>query len=188
MTALKNSGKGAGMKRQIPVCFAPFLLAGLAACADDSTPPPMFCPQVAVLQQAAKVTIFLPGRTDVAAQVTTAQITGIAGACATAQNNQLLRVTFRAGFVASDGPADRGATVQLPYFVALSRGNQIISEQDYTVALHFNGNASNAEATSKPVKVELSNVHDSQNVQILVGFKMSPAQLAYAAGHPMAAP
>ena len=38
----------------------------------------------------------------------------------------LLRVTFRAGFVASNGPANHGADVQLPYFVALSRGNQIL--------------------------------------------------------------
>jgi hypothetical protein len=187
MTALKNSGKGAGMKRQIPACIAPFLLVGLAACADD-TPPPMFCPQVAVLQQAAKVTIFLPGRTDVAAQVTTAQITGVAGACATAQKDHILRVTFRAGFVASDGPADHGAPLQLPYFVALSRGDQILSKQDYTIALHFNGNASTAEATSKPVTVELGNVRNSQGVQVLVGFEMTPAQLSYAAAHPMAAP
>jgi hypothetical protein len=176
------------MKRQIPVCLAPFLLAGLAACADDSTPPPMYCPQVAVLQQAGKVTTFLPGRTDVGAQITTARITGVAGDCATAQKDHLLRVTFRAGFVASDGPADHGATVQLPYFVALSRGNQIISVQDYTIALHFNGNASTAMATSKPVKVELANVRESQNVQILVGFKMTPAELSYAAAHPMAGP
>ena len=176
------------MKRQIVACIAPFLLAGLAACADNSTPPPMFCPQVAVLQQAAKMTIFLPGRTDVAARVTTAQITGVAGTCVTRHKDHTLRVTFRAGFAASNGPADHGAPLQLPYFVALSRGDQIISKQDDTIALKFNGNATTAEATSKPVTVELGNVRNSQNVQVLVGFEMTPAQLSYAAAHPMAAP
>ena len=175
------------MKRQIPACFVPFLLAGLASCA-DTTPPPMFCPQVAVLQQADRVTEFLPGRSDVAAQITTAQITGVAGACVTAHDDRALRVSFRAGFVASNGPANHGATVQLPYFVALSRGDQIIQKQDYTIALHFNGNASTTVATSKPVAVELGNVGGSQDVQVLIGFEMTPAQLSYAAAHPLAAP
>jgi hypothetical protein len=187
MTALENSGKGAGMKRLIPACCAPFLLAGLASCADDP-PPPMFCPQVAVLQQAGIMTEFLPGRTDVAAQITTAQITGVAGACATAHEDHALRVTFRAGFVASNGPANQGDTLHLPYFVALSRGNQIIQKQDYTIALHFNGNATTTAATSKPVTVELGNVDASQDVQVLIGFEMTPEQLSYAAAHPLAVP
>jgi hypothetical protein len=175
------------MKRQIPACLVPFLLAGLASCS-DAPPPPIFCPQVAVLQQAQKVTEFLPGRTDVAAQITTAQITGVAGACVSAHKNTLLRVTFRAGFVASNGPANRSATLQLPYFVALTRGDHIIQKQDYTIALHFNGNASTADATSKPVKLELANVDDSQDVQVLVGFELTPEQRSYAAAHPLAAP
>src|ERR1700735_1497454 len=118
MTALENAGKGAGITRWIPACFAPFLLAGLASCS-DAPPPTMFCPQVAVLQQAQVVTQFLPGRTDVAAQITTAQITGVAVACVTEHHDHTLRVTFRAVFVASNGPANQGGTLQLPYFVAL---------------------------------------------------------------------
>jgi hypothetical protein len=187
MTALRNSGKGAGMKRQIPACVAPFLLAGLASCA-DTPPPPMFCPQVAVLQQAETVTQFLPGRTDVAAQIATAQITGVAGACVTSHHDGVLRVTFRAGFVASNGPANHEATLHLPYFVALSRGDHIIQKQDYTIAVHFNGNASTAVATSKPVTIEVGNVGGSQDVQILIGFEMTPEELSYAAAHPLAQP
>jgi hypothetical protein len=187
MTALQNSGKGASMKRPIPLCFVPFLLAGLASCS-DAPPPPMFCPQVAVLQQAKTVTEFLPGLNDVAGQITTAQITGVAGACVTAHKNRTLRVTFRAGFVASNGPANQGAALQLPYFVALSRGDQIIQKQNYTIALHFNGNASTTVATSKPVTVEFGNVADTKDVEVLIGFQMTPEQLSYAATHPLAAP
>jgi hypothetical protein len=175
------------MKRQITACTAPFLLAGLASCA-DTPPPTMFCPQVAVLQQAQTVTQFLPGRTDVAAQITTAQITGVAGACVTAHHDNVLRVTFRAGFVASNGPANHDGTVELPYFVALTRGDHILQKQDYTIAMHFNGNASTATATSKPVTLELGNVGGSEDVQVLTGFEMTPEELNYAAEHPLAQP
>src|ERR1700744_2934845 len=187
MTAPQNSGKGASMKLPNPACFVPFLLVGLASCA-DTTPPTMFCPHVAVLQQADTVTEFLPGRTDVAAQITTAQITRVAGACVTAHDASVLRVTFRAGFGASNGPANHGATLQLPYFVALSRGDHIIQKHEYTITLHFNGNASTAEATSKPVTLEVGNVGGSQDVQVLVGFEMTPEELDYAAAHPLAQP
>jgi hypothetical protein len=148
----------------------------------------MYCPQVAVLQQAETVTQFLPGRTDVAAQITTAQITGVAGACVTSHDDDVLRVTFRAGFVASNGPANHEATLHLPYFVALTRGDHIIQKQDYTIVVHFNGNASTAVATSKPATIEVGNVGSSQDVQVLIGFEMTPEQLSYAAAHPLAQP
>ncbi len=175
------------MKRQICSWTAPLFFVALAGCADDAAPP-MFCPQVAVLSQASTLTTFLPGRSDVAAQITTAQITGVAGACQPMKQDHVLRVTFRAGFAASNGPANEGKTLVLPYFVALARGDHIISKADYTIKLDFNGNASTAQATSKPVTVELGNVGSSQNVQVLVGFEMTPAELSYAAANPLAAP
>ena len=122
------------------------------------------CPQVDVLQQAQTLTAFLPGRTDVAAQITTAR------------------------FEAGNGPADNGATLALPWFVAITRGDRIISKSEYTAVLKFNGNMSTAEVISKPLKVELPYNRMVGEIQILVGFEMTPVQLAYAAAHPDAAP
>jgi hypothetical protein len=185
MTFAKNSGKGAGMKRFCsPPLFAVISLSALAGCADTTQAPPMFCPQVAVLQQAQTLTAFLPGRSDVASQVTTAQITGVAGSCKLEEDKNQLLVNFQAGFTASNGPANNGNTLTLPFFVALANGDNIVSKTDYTIALPFNGNASMTQVTSKPVKVELSNDHASKNIQILVGFELTPDQLSYAEAHP----
>jgi hypothetical protein len=140
----------------------------------DTDGPAMACPQEAVLQQAQSLTTFLPGRSDVAAQVTTAQITGIAGDCQLTHNNKVLLVKLQAGFSATNGPANNGAPVVLPWFVALTQGDQIIQEQDYTVKLNFDGNASMAQAVSPTVKMELPNIPASSQVQILVGFKSVP--------------
>lgn len=171
------------MKRFCPApLFAVISLSALAGCA-SATPPHMFCPQVAVLQQAQTLTAFLPGRSDVASQLTTAQITGVAGSCDVNKKNQLL-VNFQAGFTASNGPANNGKTLTLPFFVAIANGDDIISKTDYTIALPFNGNSSMAQATSKPVKVALANDHASKSIQILVGFELTQDQLNYAATHP----
>ncbi|GLR68342.1 hypothetical protein GCM10010909_30230 [Acidocella aquatica] len=176
------------------------MLAALAGCAStpaSSTPaaPPapkpvaqQYCPQVAVLAQTQNLTTFLPGRSDVGAQVTTARITGVAGSCLLKVKKNLLEVKFQAGFSASNGPANQGAPITLPYFVAITQGDTIVQENYYSIVLKFNGNASIAQATSKPLAVELPNTPDSAQTQILVGFEMTPEQLSYAAAHPATAP
>ncbi len=176
------------MKRFLSPLPAVLVFGSLAGCASGSSHPPAFCPQVAVLAQAQTLTTFLPGRSDVAAQITTARITGVAGSCTLEKNENLLEVTFQAGFSASNGPANNSAPLTLPYFIAITHGENIISKTDYTIGLNFDGNATTAQATTKPVTVELSNVPDSANTEILVGFAMTPDQLSYAAAHPAAGP
>ncbi len=180
-----------------------FSLAALSGCgghpkpeagASPAAPPAapagskLYCPQVAVLQQAQTLSTFLPGRSDVAAALTTATITGISGACVAEKHGQALLITVKAGFEADNGPANHGAPLSLPWFAAITRDDSILSKSTYQIPLKFDGNASLAYATSQPVKIEVPNVPDSANLQILVGFTMTPDQLAYAAAHPTAAP
>ena len=197
MTFSKKSGKGGAMKQFTAPLLSLISLAAIAGCASTpasstpATPPPPtaaaqeYCPRVAVQQQTQVRTTFLPGRSDVAAQITTARITGVAGACDLKKKKNLLEVKFQAGFAASNGPANQGAAITLPYFVAITQGDSVISKTDYSIALTFNGNASTAQATSKPVTVELPNTPDSATIQILVGFEMTQDELNYAATHPV---
>ena len=172
--------------RTLPALLGLPLLAACASNTDNGPAPVLLCPQVDMLQQARTVTVFLPGRSDMAGLVTTAQITGIAGACAAEKHNTALLVTVKAGFEADNGPANNGAPVTLPWFVAITQGDNIVQETDYTTTLGFENGAPQAVATSKTVKVELPNDGSSAQTQILVGFKMSQDQQAYAAAHPSA--
>jgi hypothetical protein len=182
MTGGKNSGKGRAMKH-LPCLLALLSLSGLAACATDH-PPPMYCPPVRVLEAGQVLDAFLPGRSDVAAQITEARITGVAGSCTLEKKKGLLVVKFQAGFTASDGPADHGAPLTLPYFVSISQGEDIVSKNAYSITLTFDGNESEASAVSKPITVELPNQRLSTRTDILVSFQLTPAELAYAAAHP----
>ncbi len=152
--------------------------------------PTTYCPQVAVLQQAQTVTLFLPGRSDVASQISTAQLSNVSGDCVYQKKHHegLLEVRFTSNFLADNGPANNSQPITLPWFVAITKGSQIIEKQDYQITLKFDGNMSIAAASSKPVKIELPAVPDSAGIQILTGFEMTPEQLAYAAAHPGAAP
>ncbi len=151
-------------------------------------PPPFYCPQVAVLEQAQTLTLFLPGRADVAARLSTVQITGVSGVCKFEQGKNAVLVTVNTAFLADNGPANNNAPLALPWFAAITAGDNIVQKTDYTQRLSFDGNDSTTSANAKPVKIELPNTPDNANTQILVGFEESPDQLAYAAAHPNAAP
>ena len=141
------------------------------------------CPHVEVLQQANTITEFQPGRTDVAAALTTAQITGVAGSCQSSNKNTV-KVSFKAGFTATNGPADHGQPVTLPYFVAVTSDNRIIAKALHSITLKFADNANNANADSPTLTVDVPNDDASGTYEVLVGFQMTPDQLAYAAAHP----
>jgi hypothetical protein len=183
MTAEKNSGKGTGMKHAfIP---AAIVLLGLAACADDdASHTSLYCPTVSRVAQLSSLTSFVPASHDVTAQITQAQITGIAGECDLEPKKHAVLVSFKIGFAATNGPADHGAPVELPYFVSVTQGETVVSKVLYTIPVTFDGNVTSATAVSKTAKVELPNVKLSEQTEILVGFQLSRDQLAYATDHP----
>ncbi|HQT64220.1 MAG TPA: hypothetical protein PLT25_12700 [Acidocella sp.] len=162
------------MKHFAPLLAAAPLLA-LAACGGASNPAtktkPVYCPSVAVLEQGNSLTQYLPGRNDVAAQITTASITGVAGDCDVKGDHAPLRLNFKVGFSASNGPADHGRPVSLPYFVAITQGDKIISKQPYSITLKFDGNASTASAVSKSIELQFPNDPSNLNYQVLVSFQ-----------------
>jgi hypothetical protein len=175
------------MKNLSSPAFAAILL--LTSCGGSSkAPPSMFCPQVAVLEQAQTVTLFLPDRADVAARISTAQITGVSGSCKLKPEKHALVVTVNTAFMADNGPANHFNPLTLTWFAAITSGNNIIQKTDYTRVFNFDGNSSSVSGPAKPIKVELPNTPDSGNTEILVGFEETPEQLAYAAAHPNAAP
>ncbi len=173
------------MKRFCSAALILTLLAGCAADAPASDASAMFCPAPARLQQAQTLTEFLPERSDVAAQLTTAQITGVAGTCTFERKKRIVQVEFQTGFSATNGPADGGKPVTLPYFVAITQDDTIIQEYFYTITLSFDGNASMAQATSKPIKIDLPTGRRSRDLEVLVGFQMTQDELDYATAHPV---
>jgi len=164
----------------VPAVVALALLAGCST----PTPPAMFCPAVAVLQQGRDLVAFAPDVAGPAGVITQARITGVAGACTLHPDKKQLIVRFQAGFAATNGPANHSAAVTLPYFVAVVNGDDIVAEQFYTATLTFDGNASVAQTVSKPTSIDFPNNHYAGGLQVLIGFKLTPEQQAYNADHP----
>jgi hypothetical protein len=174
------------MKHAPKPALALIALLALAACAggDADGGPKIYCPTVAVLAPTSQLTAFLPSRSDVGAEITSATVTGVAGACSLEPAKHAVRVTFKAGFTATNGPANNAAPLNLPFFVAIVQGESIISKQLYSVPVSFNGNVISASAQSQTLSVELPNDRRTESAQVLVGFQLTPEQQVYAADHP----
>ncbi len=168
------------MKSVIACLALPLLIAG---CGVSAPKPAMYCPKPAVLQQAAQMTQFLPGRADIAGQVISARITGVAGSCDSHAKGMNV-VSFQIGFAATRGPAGTAQAQPLQYFVSIVNGDTIVSKSIYGIDFKYDGTADQAVATTKTIKVDAPNMPQSADEQILVGFQMTPAELSYAQSHP----
>lgn len=148
---------------------------GLAACS-GSKAPTLYCPQVAVLQQASRMVLSRGESEDVASRTLDARITGVAGSCSVAGKG-MERVTFRIGFAATNGPASRVDRRTLGYFIAITQGERIVSKKIYPVVFAFEHGADQAVATTAPIRLDFPRAGRSAAQQVLVGFQMSQAAL-----------
>jgi hypothetical protein len=154
-------------------------LAALSACSGEEKPL-LYCPKVAVLSEARQITRSAGSQSseqnDVAAMILDVRVTGVAGICKTSGEHRVM-LTFRIGFAATSGPAATAPEATLTYFIALTQGDAIIDKKLYPVTFDFKNGATQAVATTTPIRIKLPNVPRSGRQQILVGFQKSPDEM-----------
>ena len=69
----------------------------------------------------------------------------------------------------------------MPYFVALTRGDQLIEKRILTVRFSFAPGASAATFEESPddFDIHMENGHFPYEYQLMAGFQMTPDQVAY---------
>jgi hypothetical protein len=123
--------------RAIALTATMIALFALAGCSSGPKPT-LYCPNVAILQEANHVIRGRGKQNDLATRVVDARITGVAGKC-TKSGKVDVRVAFQIGFFARRGPALTQNSITLPYFIATVQGNQIFDKQVYPVTFDFKG-------------------------------------------------
>ncbi len=166
--------------KHFPAILAACTALSLAACTGDevtSNTPKSYCPNVAVLQQANMLNSFLPGRSDIAGEVSTVKITGIAGSCVPVDDNNALAVRFKVGFSGVVGPAGSPASITVPYFVSISQDDTVFWKASHSITLNFSADTGTAAAVSEPLLVKLPNTIPTATTDVLVGIQLAPEQL-----------
>lgn len=161
------------------------LLAGLAAgcsSSDDKFAPP--CPQLSLLPDAGDLTRFVPGGRDVTDVVLQARISGVPAKCE-ADSPGKVRATVSVNADVVRGAAAKDATVQASYFVAVTEGPRVLQEQDFPLVATFPSNVTQIGVKSDDIELLLpvSKTKTAAAYHIYVGFRLSPAELAYNRSH-----
>lgn len=159
------------------------LLGALAGCqaANQNEFPPS-CPRAGLLHDADELTRFDPRGQDLTDMVLDAHITNMQGKCEWGPHDDSVAAELVVDMVVTRGPAapegSRSATV--PYFVAVTRGEQILDKHVYTLGVVFPPNIDTVHLSGTPVKLLLpvGGKRTGASYRVLIGFQLTPAELA----------
>jgi len=141
------------------------------------------CPVPAILADTQSVTHFRPGTTpDFANELYTVSLVNAEGDCTYNTKQNLVKASLDLTFHATRAPQAQAVTYSVPYFVAVTENAKIYNKRLLYLKFTFAPGAATATITQSPndIQLRVSNGKLPWNYEELVGFQMSPDQIAYA--------
>lgn len=178
--AAKCLAEGITLSKLAAFVLAAIMLAGCASESDE-TKEAGGCPSGAVLAEAATVTKLRPGGgkdpTDV---VMTAELAAPEITCDYDKESGKVDVNLTFPITVRRGPADKGETQTLPYFIAIvDLDNSVSGKQSFSREVTLDQSA--ATFNESPAAMTFTVAKDKKPVgyEVLVGFQLSQDELAY---------
>ena len=161
-------------------------LAMLSGCGPQD--PDAFAPEcvpVGILAPAADLTTYAGPSHDISTMVTQASIVAVGGTCSDAQHGHALHTEAQITITVLRGPAATAREVQIPYFVAVLHGSEIVDKHALSLDARFPPNVDRLALKSEPLVLELpiSRRMSSDSYRLEVGLQLTPDQLAYNRQH-----
>jgi hypothetical protein len=158
------------------------LLTGCGPERDQFAPP---CPRPSILGDAADIFQYRPGGApgtarDLTDLVLHGRIVGVSGSCRPGDTKRQLVTAFKVGFELSRGPAMQGRQAEVPIFMAVTDGDNIIDKQVHLIRVEFPSNVDRVIRGTGEAELVLpvSPSKSGAAYGILVGFQLTPDQLS----------
>lgn len=158
----------------------------LAACQRGPERPPPECPEIAIVQDLAELTLFVPGPgrdlTDVTLE---ARIVEFGGFCNTDfdedEGTGEVEVDLEVLFQATRGPASTDRTAKVTYFIAIAdRNENILARETFDSELEFEGNRNRvAYVEGLTQTIPLREGRRGEDFKVFIGFQLNDQQLQY---------
>ncbi|WP_144300050.1 hypothetical protein [Elioraea rosea] len=179
------------MRARVLACAAAALLGGCQSLgltsggtgdAPNVARPLVQCPNVGTPADTGDVVRFSsPDSRDLTDLVIAARITALNGSCTLVNRETAVQVTMTMAVEATRGPAAPGRTVQIPYFVAVTKGNQeILDKAVYALTAEFPANTQRVRMRGEEVRLTLPVSADQPAgaYTVYVGFQLTEPELA----------
>jgi hypothetical protein len=140
------------------------------------------CPVSVVLADASQVVVFRQGAPqDLSGEAYRVFLTGTSTSCDINKKNGETNSSLTLNFHATRAPTTDAARFTVPYFLAVTRSDQMIEKRIVNVTFDFAPGASSATFTETPddFDIHLENGHFPYEYQLMAGFQMTPAQVDY---------
>ncbi len=166
--------------RSLASALALLALAGIAGACSSKEKPQAACPVGLIPADSATVTKFRdgPGR-DLTDVVSEAEIVNILVQCK--YDPKGVTVDLQVAIAGGRGPADRARVADFDYFVAIIDPKQnVVQKQPFRVRFEFTDNRTRLGMIEElEPRVPLSDAFDGPKYQLMVGFQLSPDELAW---------
>lgn len=165
------------------------LLAALAGCGPGRDEFAPACPVARPLAEAEHLRRYhdpnRPGGQDPSELEFSGLVLGVAGKCRAGGNAHTLDATMQVQLQLDRGPAAPAAGIDVPYFVAVAKGRQILSKQVFSTHVAFPANSDRVVMTSAPLTVTLpvSATESGATYTIWVGFQLTRGEFAAEGAH-----
>ncbi|SRR5665213_23301 len=141
-----------------------------------------FCPGITSVLDAVVVTQFKPGTApDPSNVLYTVKVANVEGSCSYDKQGRSSSSDVDINFQAARAVGGDAAQYNVPYFVAVSTGDRIVTKQMRSVQIEFAAGETTASVDESVKSVDLQTDHDKKpyDYQILVGLQLTKAQLDY---------
>lgn len=154
----------------------------LAACGqekDDIRLQEISCPNVAVPPYGRALVQWQGGGHDVTNLAYRVSIADATGSCTRVEGRPVLTARITVSLAAVRGPALKGRSISVPYFVAVVHKGTIIDKQDYVASGVFPDNTESMTLTGQPVSMTLPILgpFDGSSYTIETGMQLTQEQL-----------
>jgi hypothetical protein len=155
-------------------------VAALAACnqPENFAPP---CPQLAILSDGADINRTVGSGRDITDLVLDAHIVSVPASCQwTDKTHARVTATLNVQMSFARGPAMPGRTVNVPYFVAVSDGQeQVLDKEVYVGQVVFPANSDRVNVSTPPITmvIPVTAQKSAAAYRISVAFQLSEEEL-----------
>ena len=159
--------------------FAVFIALLLPACAPAGQYAPP-CPVLRLLGDAADISSFDARGQDLTDLQVSGRITGVPASCQSGGRGRTA-ATMHVQMQVTRGPALRAGTAQLPYFVTIMDGDQVLEQRDYRLGVEFPANVDTVTVNGPDIDMEIPDTQQKSGAAYTIyeGFRLTPQQLQY---------
>nr|WP_294503117.1 hypothetical protein [uncultured Rhodopila sp.] len=170
-----------GLCSAIRLCL-PLMLLPLFGCGPERNAFAPQCPNVRLIPQLADLNRYAgagPAH-DVTDLIVQARLMKIDGSCATGDDKSMLPAKVVISFSVQRGPAMRGREADVPVFLAITEGDNVLTEQAYPVHVVFPPNVDRLTMSSPEIDMDLpvSPAKTAAAYSVIAGFQLTPDELA----------